>query len=317
MLRHHSVGHWLIREIALNLTTKINLILAATFFVGLSLAAVNAYLLTEDNALQQVTDQAELIMQEALAVRSYTVNEVRPLLNQANDGKFHPQTIPAYSATQTANLVRQARPNYSYKEAVFNPANPRDKATPAEERIIRQFIADPSLDKLVGSQEIDGVKSFYIAYPIRITNPRCLACHSKPKNAPAGMRAIYGDEGGFGWQLNEIVGTQMVVVPYTLPTELARKTFLSFIISMVAMFLVLFLVINIIIRKLVLKPVAQITRMADETSEGNLRKPEIKVTGNDEIADMLRAFNRMRRSIIKIVQMMKKMQAQAKRNLKS
>jgi methyl-accepting chemotaxis protein len=52
--------------------------------------------------------------------------------------------------------------------------------------------------------------------------------------------------------------------------------------------------------------------MADETSKGNLKNPEIKVTGNDEIADMLRAFNRMRRSIIKIVQMMKKMQAQAR-----
>jgi len=316
-LRHRSVGHWLIRDFALKLTTKINLILAATFVVGLTLAGVNAYFLTEDNALQQVTDQAELIMREALAVRSYTVNELRPLLNKADDGKFHPQTVAAYSATQIANLVRQARPNYSYKEAVFNPTNPRDKATPAEERIIRQFISDPSLDKLVGSQEIDGVKSLYISYPIRITDPRCLACHSKPKNAPAAMRAIYGDEGGFGWQLNEVVGTQMVVVPYTLPAQLARKTFFSFILSMAAIFMVLFLVINIIIRKLVLKPVAQITRMADETSKGNLRNPEIKVTGNDEIADMLRAFNRMRRSIIKIVQMMKKMQAQAKRNLKS
>ena len=301
----------------MKLTTKINLILAATFVVGLTLAGVNAYFLTEDNALQQVTDQAELIMREALAVRSYTVNELRPLLNKADDGKFHPQTVAAYSATQIANLVRQARPNYSYKEAVFNPTNPRDKATPAEERIIRQFISDPSLDKLVGSQEIDGVKSLYISYPIRITDPRCLACHSKPKNAPAAMRAIYGDEGGFGWQLNEVVDTQMVVVPYTLPAQLARKTFFSFILSMAAIFMVLFLVINIIIRKLVLKPVAQITRMADETSKGNLRNPEIKVTGNDEIADMLRAFNRMRRSIIKIVQMMKKMQAQAKRNLKS
>jgi len=316
-LRHRSVGHWLIRDFALKLTTKINLILAATFVVGLTLAGVNAYFLTEDNALQQVTDQAELIMREALAVRSYTVNELRPLLNKADDGKFHPQTVAAYSATQIANLVRQARPNYSYKEAVFNPTNPRDKATPAEERIIRQFISDPSLDKLVGSQEIDGVKSLYISYPIRITDPRCLACHSKPKNAPAAMRAIYGDEGGFGWQLNEVVDTQMVVVPYTLPAQLARKTFFSFILSMAAIFMVLFLVINIIIRKLVLKPVAQITRMADETSKGNLRNPEIKVTGNDEIADMLRAFNRMRRSIIKIVQMMKKMQAQAKRNLKS
>ena len=169
----------------MNLTTKINLILGATFLVALLLVGINSYLLTEDNALQQVTDQAELIMQEALAVRSYTVNEIRPLLNQNNDGKFHPQTVPAYAATQTASLLRQSRPNYGYKEAVFNPTNPRDKATPAEEQIIKQFIADPDLAKLIGSQEVNGVKKLYISYPIRIINPKCLACHSTPEAAPA------------------------------------------------------------------------------------------------------------------------------------
>jgi protein-histidine pros-kinase len=296
----------------MKLTTKINIILGVTFAVALTLVGFYSYFLTEDNALQQVTDQAELIMQEALAVRSYTVEEIRPLLIQINDGKFHPQTVPAYSATQTSNLVKLSRPNYSYKEAVFNPTNPRDKATPAEERIINQFIANPELKKLTGSQVINGTQLLYISYPIKISNPKCLACHSTPEQAPAAMLDIYGDKGGFGWKLNEIVGTQMVVVPYTLPAELARKTFLSFIISLALLFLMLFLVINIMIRRLVLRPVSQITIMADKASKGNLRDAEIKVTGKDEISDMLRAFNRMRRSIIKIIQMMRKMQAQAK-----
>jgi len=299
-------------EATMNLITKINLILAATFLFALSLVGINSYLLTEDNALQQVTDQAELIMQQALAVRSYTVNEIRPLLNQNNDGQFHPQIVPAYSATQTANLLRESRPNYGYKEAVFNPTNPRDKATPTEEQIINQFIADPDLVKLVGSQEIDGVKTLYISYPIRNINPKCLACHSTPQQAPAAMRAIYGDTGGYGWKLNEVVGTQMVVVPYTLPAELARKTFYSFLISLAAIFLLLFLVINITIRKLVLRPVSRLTRMADEVSKGNLKGAEIKVTGKDELAEMLTAFNRMRRSVIKIVQLVRKMKAQDK-----
>ena len=72
--------------------------------------------------------------------------------------------------------------------------------------------------------------------------------------------------------------------------------------------------INITLRKLVLKPVRRLTHLADEVSKGNLREAEIKVTGNDEIADMSRAFNRMRRSVIKIVQMMRKMQEKAKAN---
>jgi nitrogen fixation/metabolism regulation signal transduction histidine kinase len=52
--------------------------------------------------------------------------------------------------------------------------------------------------------------------------------------------------------------------------------------------------------------------MADEVSNGNLKGAEIKVTGKDELAEMSAAFNRMRRSVIKIVQLVRKMKAQEK-----
>ena len=104
----------------------------------------------------------------------------------------------------------------------------------------------------------------------------------------------------------------MVVVPYTLPVQLAQKTFIGLLASMAMIFLILFLLINITIRKLVLKPIMRVTHQAEQGSKGNLRDPEIKVTGNDEIAEMLRAFNHMRRSVIKIVQIMRRMQAEAK-----
>lgn len=295
----------------MNLATKFNIILVITFSIGLAIGAFYSYQLTEDNALQQVTDQAELIMQEALAVRSYTVNEIRPLLNKNNDGEFHRQTVPAYSATQTANIVRKTRPNYIYKEAVFNPTNPRDKASKQEEAIINQFIADPELKKLVGNYSNRSTKSLYIAYPIKITNPNCLSCHSTPEAAPAAMRAIYGDQSGFGWKLNEIVGTQMVVVPYTLPAELAQKTFYSFVASLILLFLVLFIVINVMIRKLILKPIVTMTQMADDVSKGNITGDELEVSGKDEISDLSRSFNRMRRSVIKIVQLLRKSQAKS------
>ena len=102
----------------------------------------------------------------------------------------------------------------------------------------------------------------------------------------------------------------IVVVPYALPAELARNSFFGFVVSTTAIFLLLLVVINIVIRRLVLKPVSQVIRMADEISDGNLRNPEIKVTGNDEIAEMLGAFNRMRRSMIKLAQMMQRLKAQ-------
>ena len=295
----------------MNLTTKFNLILILTFSISLTLGGLSAYQLTEDNALQQVTDQAELIMQEALAIRSYTVNEIRPLLNKNNDGLFHPQTVPAYSATQTSNLVRKNRPDYIYKEAVFNPTNPRNKATAREEKIINHFIAHPTLDKQVGNFKIRGNKFQYISYPIKITNPKCLTCHSTPELAPKAMRAIYGDEGGFGWKLNEIIGTQIVVVPYTLPAQLAQKTFYNFLAALALLFLATFIVLNVMLRILVLKPVTVMTKMADDLSKGNITGDELEISGKDELSELSRSFNRMRRSVIKIIQILRKTQAKS------
>ena len=290
----------------MNLATKFNLFLLLTFSICLSLGGFYSYRLTESNALQQVTDQAELIMQEALAVRSYTVNEIRPLLQASSVDTFHRQTVPAYAATQIANLVQKNRPQYSYKEAVFNPTNPRDKATLQEVSIINRFIDNSALEKQVGDILNDNNKTLYIAFPIKITNPKCLVCHSTPEAAPAAMRAIYGDKAGFGWHLNEIVGAQMVVVPYKLPAELARKTFYSFMVALLVLFLVLFFVLNMMIRKLVLTPVKTMTHLADDLSKGNITGEEVAISGKDEIADLSRSFNRMRRSVIKIIQILRK-----------
>ena len=289
----------------MKLITKFNLIVFCIFSIGLAAGSWYFHQLIQKNALAQISDQAELLMQEALAVRSYTVKEVRPKINAINDGSFHPQTVPAYAATQISNIIRESRPEYSYKEAVLNPTNPRDLADPWEKKLIQEFISNPGLKKLSGSRETASGQSFYISYPIKITNPACLACHSTPDQAPPSMIEIYGDKAGFGWQLNEIVGVQLVSVPNKLPAELAQKTFINFVISLTLIFVMLFIALNLLIRRLIIKPVTEMTRLAENLSKGDTRIEELKVNSNDEIAQLSMSFNRMRRSVIKIMQMLK------------
>ncbi len=66
------------------------------------------------------------------------------------------------------------------------------------------------------------------------------------------------------------------------------------------------------IQRLVLKPVIEMTKMAEDVSKGNITGDELLITGKDEIADLSRSFNRMWRSVIKIVQILRKTQAKAK-----
>lgn len=169
----------------MQLITKLNISLTVSFFISSAIAAWVHYQVIEKNSFRQVSDQAELVLEQMNALRSYTVSEIRPLteLDSNSDQNFHPQSVPAYAATQVANLFSKGRPEYSYKEAVFNPTNFRDDAAPWEERIIEKFIEDEGIEKLMGTRRIEGVRSLYIAKPIQINNPACLACqklHLKP-----------------------------------------------------------------------------------------------------------------------------------------
>ncbi len=285
----------------MQLVSKINLTMLVTFAFGLAASSWYAYHLTQDNALRQVTDQAELLLEHAVALRNYTVNEIRPLTESGGDkyGVFHPQTVPAYAATQVANIFQKKRPEYSYKEAVFNPTNTRDNAAPWEEKIINQFIENPSLDKIVGSRYTKKTKSLYIAHPIKITNPSCLECHSTPDRAPASMVAKYGDKNGFGWKLGETIGTQMVLVPYTLPSLIAKQTFKSFIGSTALIFLALFIAINIMLHALIIKPIKTMTDAAEKLATGDIKGAKVNVYSRDEIAVLGSSINKLRRTLEK------------------
>ncbi len=231
----------------MKIITKLNIAILVTSSAFLGVAGWYNFTLNEDNAVRQVTEQAEILLDQINALRSYTVTEVRPLseLSATENTEFHPQSVPAYAATQVSNLFAKSRPQYSYKEAVFNPTNLRDKAAPWEETVIKKFIDDPTKTKIIGKRFVDFRKSLYIAKPIRITNGACLECHSTPEVAPASMIEKYGNKNGFGWKLDEVVGTQMVIVPFTLPDELASKTTNAFIITAFGLLLIVLLTLNI------------------------------------------------------------------------
>jgi len=232
----------------MKLIVKLNLAIILPFLLVAVVAGMLHFKLLEKNAYFQVVDQAELILDQMDALRTYTVREVRPLSklnNQGYEEEFHPQVVPAYAATQVANHFADKRPEYSYKEAVLNPTNLRDKAAPWEAKVINQHIAEPSKEKLIGNRWVRGTKSLYIAKPIKILDSACLECHSTPARAPVSMVDKYGRENGFGWKLGETVGTQMVIVPYTLTTQLAGNTFKSFLMVLIGLFFVCVLGLNI------------------------------------------------------------------------
>ena len=96
-------------------------------------------------------------------------------------------------------------------------------------------------------------------------------------------------------------GTALVLAP-----ERPAAGVVAVVAALTAAFAVLALVLNLALSRLVLKPLARVRGLAEQVSDGNLRGAELKADGSDEIADMLNAMNRMRRAMIRLVQLLRK-----------
>ena len=281
----------------MGLRLKFNVVLLAVFVVGLATAGAISWSLLQKSARDEVIRNAGLMMEAAIAVRGYTVSQVKPHLDEKLAQVFLPQTIPAYAATETFNALRKTHPEYSYKEATLNPTNPRDRAVEWEADVVNSFRNQAELKELMGERDTPTGRSLYIARPIKITNPACLVCHSVPAAAPPTMIKIYGEANGFGWQLNEIVGAQVVQVPMTYPIENAKKAFTTFMASLFGVFLAVFVVLNVMLDAIIVRPIAQMSAAADKISVGDFDVPEFKESGKDEVGRLAASFNRMRRSL--------------------
>jgi protein-histidine pros-kinase len=114
---------------------------------------------------------------------------------------------------------------------------------------------------------------------------------------------VYGNANGFGWKLNEVVGAQVVSVPMSVPLENANQAFRTFMVSLAGVFGAVFVVLNLMLSSLIIGPVSRMSAAADKISTGDFDQPEFPEEGKDEVAVLANAFNRMRRSLEKAMQM--------------
>src|SRR5204863_9127212 len=211
---------------------------------------------------------------------------------------FLPQSVPAYAATEQFNDLRKKYPDYNYKEATLNPTNPRDRATDWEADVVNQFRNGLAKTELIGERDSAAGRTLYLARPIQITDPACLACHNTVAEAPKTMIELYGPANGFGWKLNEIIGAQIVSVPSALPIQRANHTFKVFMLLLTLVFVLTFILLNAMLYSIVIQRIRRLSRLADQVSLGNLETAEFKSKSKDEIGVLGDALARMNKSLV-------------------
>jgi len=287
----------------MSLIVKFNLVFAAVFALGLAGAGYLARTILYGNARDETLDNARLIMEAAVASRTYTATEVAPLLAKQLDTDFPAPSVPAFAATEQFNELHGKYPDFSYKEATLNPTNPRDRATDWEADIVNRF-RQYNQSEAHGERETPSGRSLYLARPIQIHDAACLECHSTVDAAPKGMIRRYGTANGFGWKLNEIVGAQIVSVPMAFPERRADRALRGFIGAFAAIFLAAFALLNAMLTVLVVGPVTRLAKAADEVSLGKIDAPEFPASGRDEVSMLAQSFNRMKKSLAHAIKLL-------------
>lgn len=288
----------------MGLRLKFNVILALTLVLGLIASSIIFWQVAEDNAREQLHSQIAVLRAQALAVRRYTSEEIKPLLAEQSGVQFLPQSVPSFSAQTAFANFRDRFPSFFYKEAALNPTNPSDKAAPWEEELIKKLRADSSLKELIEIRSTPQGDQYTVAFPLRIKSESCLSCHSSPARAPKSMVSLYGDKNGFGWKMNETIGAQIFSVPLSVARDKIWHNLWVLIGSMTAIFSVLMILLNVLLSRMVITPVTQMSKIAEAVSMGDNSQPEYTMQSADEIGSLSRSFNRMRRSLDNAMKML-------------
>jgi HAMP domain-containing protein len=280
------------------------LALSGAFLVGLILAGAGAYKVLTDEAVESSARDARIMMEQASAIRTYTAEAIKPLLEQQMKVQFLPHSIPSFAAQTNFRLVQKKLPEYSYREPTLNPTNVNDRAVDWEAVIINTFREHSDKTETLEMRDTPAGKFLTLARPLKVGSAACLTCHSTPDAAPATMVALYGTQNGFGWKQGEIVGAQVVSIPLAVPLQRAYNTLFLLMGALAAAFLVILLIVDMLLRVLVVKPVIGISEMASDVSMGKLDAPEFTSNSQDEIGSLAASFNRMRRSLQNAMKML-------------
>ncbi|BDI18950.1 histidine kinase [Nostoc cf. commune SO-36] len=258
----------------LKIGAKFNLLLILVFIVSILGSGVALSSVLQGRAQNEVTSQAQILIQMVNAVRDYTQNRINPLLEPRleTNPTFMPEVVPTFSSKEVFENFRKKSEykNFFHKDATLNPTNLADKADKFETQLVERFRSEPNTLEITGFRNLSEQEVFYIARPLKITQAKCLRCHSTPDQAPKTQLATYGSENGFGWQLNQIVSAQIISVPSQEIFANAKRTWVLIMGLLIAIFAIVVFLINFLIKKYVILRIRKIEKIAQKVSVGDM-----------------------------------------------
>jgi diguanylate cyclase (GGDEF)-like protein len=238
---------------------RLNFFLALTCLAVYCVSSAVLYRLMIADALGEARKESTLRMEMALAIRQYTIQEVRPLLEAAGLGDRAP-AVPAHAAIREMELLRDGHPEFRYREVALNPLSAANQAMGWQVDIIRAFQADPSLQEVEQVTDADAPSGpvLRIARAVRPT-PDCMACHGAPEQLPRPLAAQFGEQ-RTPWAAGHVEAAQIVSVPMGERITRVRRIWCWYVGGLLVAFGAIFAVLNRLLKQMVVTPIERGSR---------------------------------------------------------
>lgn len=270
-------------------------------FIATVIIGVASYKLTERNAIHEARNKGQLLFNYIISARKYFKDEQRALFMElVEDNRFYPELMSGFVVSRGVwDIFKEKNSGYQFKQASLDPLYQANKADKEEVKMINTLQTRPDAHSLQGTMSKDGEKYFYMAFPIKVENKKCLRCHGDPANAPKDQIEIYGTENGYNWKYGEIVSAYIVYVSIQEAVSAAKRTAgLLFLIGIGCFFLSL-LAMGFFLDRSVIGPIEYLSDRTEEISKGRNLEEKFICKSNDEIGVLARAIEHLRQVMIK------------------
>ncbi|MEC4984922.1 MAG: DUF3365 domain-containing protein [Oscillatoria sp. PMC 1068.18] len=278
----------------MKLQTRLELVIITIFLLGWLITGASVYTVEQRDAREQIVRSAEVLLRTAVATRKYNLNEVQPILYKYDEEEFFPESAPSYAVQNVFGYLNQDYPGYNYVERALNPTNPKDLAEGWQVELIQSFIENPKVKEIIGRRITKvGKEVLYVAQPIQIKTEACLECHSTPEVAPRSFLKMYGSTHGFGWKLNEIIGTRLITVPTSIPKQQAKDAISCYLLVIGSIFLIAYTAVSLIVKNWLIKPLDNIAHLVEEISLRKVEMSPLAEERTDELGNLSKSINRL------------------------
>lgn len=280
------------------------LVMGILGLLAIAVIGITSYKLSVNNALDEAKIKCNIILNYAMATKNYMKQVQKPLVQELIEkDRFYPELMSGFvSARGTFEIFKESSPDYTFKQATLDPLNSSNRADQNEVELINNFSQNPALKSSEGRITKDGADVFYFAQPIKVSSKNCLNCHGDPYDAPKDQVEIYGTETGYNWKMNDTVAAFVVYIPTQTAIASAKKLSFTLIMVGAAGITLILLILWFFLDRSVVLPITKLAQRTESFSLGEDLDEPIIGNSNDEIGTLAQAIERLRISLVKLLQ---------------